>query len=218
MDIAKLSEADKYLLYGLLLRKKRPAEAEKRVLSIIRSPLTLDRKIDAILALHRKLADAEPGAEAATVTGEQPAAQQLAAELPAPEPPAAEPFAAGGGARRARAVVADPHAELTRLLAKSSLRRELEFFQAADRRQALALVRRLRARLVVCNLQLEAGGEAAFALECRKRQPTVRLIFLHAQPLPQLPDQPVLQGLFRVLPKPINLNQLAEAARALLGP
>ncbi len=200
MDIRKLSEADKYMLYGLLLRKKRPAEAELRALEIIRAPLNLDQKIDAILALHRQLPGASPEEEEQT------------AELLRPGFP-------GRPRRRLRAVVADPYPEVTRLLSKCSLRWDLEFVQAQTPRQALYLVRRLRARLLVCNLPMPPEQRGKFARECRRRQSRVRLIFL-AAPAPgetaQGSQEAGAAELYRVLPKPINLSQLSEAARELL--
>ncbi len=200
MDIRRLSDADKYMLYGLLLRKKRPPDAELRVLEIMRSPQTLDQKIDAILALHREL----PGASA-----EQ---EEETAELLRPGYPAS-----GRRKRRLRAVVADPYPEVTRLLAKCSLRWYLEFVQGENVQQALYLVRKLRARLVVCNLPLPPEKRAEFAKECRKRQSQVRLIFL-APPAPEVPAlDPALQDWCRLLPKPINLNQVSEVVRELLG-
>ena len=207
MDIRKLSDADKYLLYGLLLRKKRPPEAELRVLEIMRASLTLDQRIDAILELHRTLPGASPGEEEET-------AELLRAGYGA----GLRPGYPGRRTRRLRAVVADTYPEVTRLLAKSSLRWDLEFVQGEDARQALYLVRKLRARLLLCNLPMPPEKREDFAKECRKRQAQVRLIFL-ASPEPgrKEPD-PALQGLYRVLPKPINLIQVSEAVRELLGP
>jgi CheY-like chemotaxis protein len=197
MDIRRLSEADKYMLYGLLLRKKRPAEAELRVMEIMRAPLKLDQKIDAILALHRELPEASPGEEEQTE-------ELLRAGFP------------GRPKRRLRAVVADPYPEVTRLLAKCSLRWELEFVQAQTARQALYLVRRLRARLLVCNLPMPAEDRETFARECRRRQSGVRLIFLAAPAPGERAPAAGSADLYRVLPKPINLSQLSEAARELL--
>ena len=209
MDIRKLSDADKYMLYGLLLRKRRPADAELRVVEIMRAPLNLDQKIDAILALHRQL----PGAS--------PVEEEEAAELLRP--------GYGGGLsaadpgrpkrqRRLRAVVADPYPEVTRLLSKCSLRWDLEFAQAENARQALYLVRKLRARLLVCNLPMPPEQREGFAGECRKRQSQVKLIFLAAPAPGQKIPEAGLPDLYRVLPKPINLNQLCEAMRELLEP
>jgi CheY-like chemotaxis protein len=197
MDIRRLSEADKYMLYGLLLRKKRPAEAELRVMEIMRAPLKLDQKIDAILALHRELPGASPGEEERTE-------ELLRAGFP------------GRPKRRSRAVVADPYPEVTRLLAKCSLRWELEFVQAQTARQALYLVRRLRARLLVCNLPMPPEDRETFARECRRRQSRVRLIFLAAPAPAERAPAAGPEDLYRVLPKPINLSQLSEAARELL--
>jgi CheY-like chemotaxis protein len=197
MDIRRLSEADKYMLYGLLLRKKRPADAELRVLEIMRAPLSLDQKIDAILALHRGLPGASPGEEEET------------AELLRPGFP-------GRPKRRLRAVVADPYPEVTRLLSKCSLRWELEFAQGETAKQALYLVRKLRARLLVCNLPMPPEERDGFARECRRRQSRVRLIFLAAAVPGERAPEAGTQKLYRVLPKPINLNQVSETIRELL--
>jgi len=212
MDIHRLSEADKYMLYGLLLRKRRPAEAEARVMEIMRAPIALDRKIDAILALHRELPGSSPEKE------EEETAELLrdgygprAGREPGVGP---GPRAGGRRRRRLRAVVVDPFPEVTRLLAKSSLRRELEFVQAEDAKQGLYLARRLRARLVVCNLPMTPGERKRFARECRS--PRCGLIFL-ASPGPGEPAAGP-PGSYQVLPKPINLNQLSETVRALLAP
>jgi len=199
MDIRRLSDADKYMLYGLLLRKRRPADAELRVLEIMRGPLSLDQKIDAILTLHRQL----PGFSAEE--------EEQTAELLRPGYP-------GRRKRRLRAVVADPYPEVTRLLAKSSLRRDLEFAQAADLPQALYLVRKLRARLLVCNLPVPPGERDGLARECRERQSRIKLIFLAAPSPGEKNPAAGTSCPYRVLPKPINLNQLSEAVRELLEP
>jgi hypothetical protein len=193
MDINKLSDADKYMLYGLLLKKKRPPEAELRVLEIMRSPLGLDRKIDAILRLHREL----PGG-----------AEEEVAQLVQPSPVPRK--------RRLRAVVADPYPEVTGMLARCSLRGFLEFVQAENAKQALYLVRKLRARLLVCNLPLAPAERSSFFLDCRKRQPRLKVIFLRAEAADdgELATEPDA----RMLPKPINLNQVSEAVRELLEP
>jgi hypothetical protein len=205
MDIRRLSEADKYMLYGLLLRKKRPAEAELRVLEIMRAPLSLDQKIDAILALHREL----PGTSAAEA--------EQAVELLRPGYGAG--LHAGNAGRRKRwlrAVVADPYPEVTRLLSKSSLRWELEFVQGETAKQALYLVRRLRARLLICNLPMPPEEREGFARECRRRQSKVKIIFLASSPPGEKAPAAGPPDLYLVLPKPINLTQVSEAARSLL--
>ncbi len=205
MDIRKLSEADKYMLYGLLLRKRRPAEAELRVLGIMRAPLNLDQKIDAILALHRGLPGASPAEEEQTAELLRPG---YGAGLRAGFP--------GRPRRRLRAVVADPYPEVTRLLSKCSLRWDLEFVQAQTARQALYLVRRLRARLLVCNLPMPPEEREGFARECRRRQSRIGLIFLAAPAPGESTPEAGSADLYRVLPKPINLSELSEAARELL--
>jgi len=205
MDIRRLSDADKYMLYGLLLRKRRPADAELRVLEIMRAPLTLDQKIDAVLALHRELPGSSPEEEEAT-------AELLRAGYGA----GLRPGYPGRRKRKLRAVVADAYPEVTRLLSKCSLRWDLEFVQGDNAKQALYLVRKLRARLLVCNLPLPPAEREGFASECRKRQSQVKLIFLAAPAPGDKGPEAGQPSLYRVLPKPINLNQLSEAVRELL--
>ena len=195
MDIRRLSDADKYMLYGLLLRKRRPADAELRVLEIMRAKLSLDQKIDAILTLHRHL----PG-----FSQEE---EEQTAELLRPGYPSR---------RRLRAVVADPYPEVTRLLAKSSLRWDLEFVQAENLKQALYLVRKLRARLLVCNLPIPPGERDGLARKCRERQSRISLIFLAALSPGEKSPEALPARPYRGLPKPINLNQLGEAVREML--
>jgi hypothetical protein len=213
MDIRRLSDADKYMLYGLLLRKRRPADAELRVLEIMRAPLTLDQKIDAVLALHRELPGSSPEEEEATAELLRPG---YGAGLRAGYGAGLRPGYPGRRKRKLRAVVADAYPEVTRLLSKCSLRWDLEFVQGENARQALYLVRKLRARLLVCNLPLPPEQREGFARECRKRQSQVRLIFLAAPTPGEKGPEAGLPSLCRVLPKPINLNQLSEAVRELL--
>jgi hypothetical protein len=194
MDIRRLSEADRYLLYGLLLRKKRPPEAELRVLEIMRRQIGLEEKIEAILKVQREL----PGAGADE-------AESLLGQAEEAAPSSRRP------ARKHRqAVVADPYPEVTRLLNKSSPRWGLAFTQAEDKKQALYLVRKLRARLLIGNLGQTPEEQEGFFRECRKRQPRLKAIFLCPEVCPaHTPD-------VFYLPKPINVPSIEEAVRRLL--
>ena len=51
MDFGNLSQADKYLLYGLLLKRKRSPSQQRKLIAVIRSPRDLDEKIEAVMAL-----------------------------------------------------------------------------------------------------------------------------------------------------------------------
>jgi CheY-like chemotaxis protein len=194
MDIRKLCEADRYLLYGLLLRKKRPPEAELRVMEIMRSQVSLDDKIEAILKVQRKL----PGGEA----NEAESLLGRAAEAP--------PASRRPARKHKQAVVADLHPEVTRLLNKSSSRWGLEFTQAESEKQALYLVRKLRARLLIGNLGQTAEKQEGFFRECRERQPRLKAIFLCTEDCPA-PTPDVFY-----LPKPISVPGIEEAVRKLL--
>jgi hypothetical protein len=195
MDIRNLSEADRYLLYGLLLRKKRPREAELRVLEIMRSQIALEEKIEAILQVQREL----PGG----VANEAESLLGRAAEAPTASRRPAR--------KHKQAVVADPYPEVTRLLNKSSPRWGLEFTQAENEKQALYLVRKLRALLLIGNLGQTPEEQEGFFRECRKRQPRLKAIFLCPEDCPaHTPD-------IFYLPKPINVPSIEDAVRKLLS-
>ena len=199
MDMRKLSDADKYLLYGLLLRKRRSAEAERQVLEIMRSSLSLDGKIEAILKLHE---------ETPVSAGEE--GLSLSASSDSREPARRK--------RRKQAVVLDPYPEVTRLLSKCSLRWDLDFSQAGSRKQALYLVRKLRAGLVICNLNLPPEEYPLLYEEACKRQRNVKIVFLcPTQPEDPVEDSPAFKENTRLVPKPINLDRLESAVRELLG-
>ena len=51
MESSDYSEAEKYIFLGLLLKKNRPEKLDKRVLEIIHSEESLERKIEMLLDL-----------------------------------------------------------------------------------------------------------------------------------------------------------------------
>jgi len=133
MDVQHLSEADLHLVYGLLLKKKRTPSQERKVLSIVRSEMDLPARIEAIVKVSRvQVLDIGPA-------DGRPAAGRLAVERPAES------------RKRRPALVIDKHTEVTRLLKKCSLKRELVFTRAGERFDALDLVAQLRPRLLIVN-------------------------------------------------------------------
>jgi ActR/RegA family two-component response regulator len=196
MDLSALSEADAHLIYGLLLKKRRSRAQDRKVLSIVRSTLELKEKIQAILNVTRvqvrELAVATDGAA-----------------RPSPEAPE--------GRKRKPALIIDDKPEITRLLKKCALKRELAFSKANERFDALHLVLQLRPRLVVVNESFERDEEYPRYYEiCRAIEPGIRIVFLGA------PSGPVkatasFHAFTRFLPKPLNMEKLEETVRTLLA-
>ncbi len=198
MGLQELSEADKHLIYGLLLKKKRSRSQERRVLSVMRSSLDLAAKIEAILKVTR----AQP--------------------LELPEGRAEETQAPGRLAGRPRkkrkaVLVVDVRAELTALLKKCSLKRELSFSRIVERFDAIQLIRSLRSRLIIVNEAFSTGEEYTRYFEiCRAIEPGIRLIFLGGPA--HLPEgSPAFRAAARSLAKPLNIERLEESVRDLLG-
>ena len=200
MDVQQLSEADLHLIYGLLLKKRRSRAQERKVLSIVRSEMDLSAKIQAIMSISR--------------------VQVLdLGSRPVDRPADTARIAAERNAKRKKlrpALIIDGRTEVTRLLKKCSLKRELAFTRVAERFDALDLVLELRPRLIIVNEIFEKEEEYARYFEiCRAIEPGVRMVYLGA-PL-RLPraTQP-LHTFVRFLPKPLNVEQLEESVRTLL--
>jgi len=201
MNPQELPEADKHLIYGLLLKKKRTGAQERKVLSVVRSSMDVGSKIQAILQVTRARIPRQPessGAETREAGRDTPVSRRRKA-------------------RRRNALVVDARTEIARLLKKCSLKRELSFTRIGERYDAVHLMPPLRARIIFVNEVLPTGEEYVRYFDvCRVIEPGVRIIFLGQ------PAQPVNGGAAfgkytRFLAKPLNLGKLEESARELLG-
>ena len=198
MDIGNLSKADKYLLYGLLLKKKSTPAEERKLVSIMRSSLDLDEKIEAIMALGDE-------------TDKRTARRDRGDKRPARE------GSERRGKKRTSALVVDIHPELTKLLKKCSLKRQFVFTRIGESFDAVHLLRRLGTKLIVINENLSDEDYPRYFEICRAIEPGVKIIYLGSPPRP-LPSDPIFRKSTRFVPKPISINRLEETARELLGP
>jgi len=200
MDVQHLSEPDLHLVYGLLLKKRRSAAQERKVLSIMRSEMELPAKIQAIVKVSR-VQVLELGSGPVDGRAE---AGRFASERSAPEK------------KRRPALIVDIRAEVTRILKKCSLKRELAFTRAGERFDALDLVAQLRPRLIIVNEVFDKEEEYARYFEiCRAIEPGVRMVYLGTPGRP-LKLTPSFHTFTRFLPKPLNIANLEETVRALL--
>jgi hypothetical protein len=193
MDIGNLSDADKYLLYGLLLKKKRSPAQEKKIFHIMRSSLDLDGRIEAILDLQEDGSQRSPHRRDRAGRSEQ----------------------AAGGGKRAGALVVDVYPELTRLLKKSSLKRRLIFTRIGESFDTVHLLRKLETRLIVLNETLPDEELGHFFEICNAIQPGIKVIFLSSPPR-RLPADSQFRRAVRFVPKPLNISRLEETAWELL--
>jgi hypothetical protein len=198
MDIGNLSKADKYLLYGLLLKKKSTPAEERKLVSIMRSSLDLDEKIEAIMALGDE-------------TDKRTARRDRGDKRPARE------GSERRGKKRTSALVVDIHPELTKLLKKCSLKRQFVFTRIGESFDAVHLLHRLGTKLIVINENLSDEDYPRYFEICRAIEPGVKIIYLGSPPRP-LPSDPIFRKSTRFVPKPISINRLEETTRELLGP
>ena len=201
MGIPELPEADKHLIYGLLLKKKRSRAQERRVLSVVRSSLDLGAKIEAILKITRAQVLELPESQREESQG----------------PPGRMRDRAPQGKKRKAVLVVDVRAELTTLLKKCSLKRELSFTRIVERFDAIHLIRSLRSRLIIVNENFATDEEYTRYFEiCRAIEPGIRIIFLGGPA--ELPEwSAAFQAAARSLAKPLNIESLEESVRELLG-
>ncbi len=200
MGLQELPEADKHLIYGLLLKKKRNRAQERRVLSIVRSAMELAAKIEAILKITRAQVLELPESHAEESQG-----------------PGRSLDRAPPGKKRKAVLIVDVRAELTALLKKCSLKRELSFSRIAERFDAIQLIRSMRSRLIIVNESFSAEEEYMRYFEiCRAIEPGIRIIFLGGPA--HLPEGgPAFRATVRSLAKPLNIERLQENIRELLG-
>lgn len=194
MELDNLQPADKHLLYGFLLRRRRSPGEDRAVLEIIRRRAGLDAKISALLEL--------PG----TVPGGAASSNRSRTSRPSRWP------------RKLPAVVVDTPGKLFRLLRRCGLRRRLVLTTARDGLEALPLIRHLGARLLILNQTTGLPDLVRYATICRAVEPRLRLVFLspeHAA-LPTVP--PPLAPFVRIMAKPIRVDQLEQTVWELLEP
>ena len=197
MDSRNLSQADKHLLYGLLLKKRRSPAEERKLFAIMRSPRDLDEKIEAILSLSE---ESERKQQRRSRTGRQ--------------------TGTAGSARKAKkkdsALVVDVYPELAKLLKKSSLKRRFTFTRIGESFDAIYLLRRLDTRLLIISENLSDEDFPRFFEICRAVQPGIQIIYLSCAPR-SLRMDPAFSRSTRFVPKPISISRIEESVRELLG-
>ena len=194
MDSGNLSQADKHLLYGLLLKKRRSPADDRRIIAIMHSSRDLDEKIEAILAL-----------------GEQTEKKDRRGSRAGKRPDAP-----GTSRKKINALVVDVHQELTKLLKKSSLKRRFAFTRIGESLDAIHLLRHLHTRLLVINENLSDDEIPRYFEICRAVQPGIRIIYLSSPPRSN-PADPVFSRSTRFVPKPLSISRIEDSVRELLG-
>ncbi len=192
MDSGNLSQADKYLLYGLLLKRKRSAAEDRKLIKIMRSSLDLDEKIEAILALGEE--------------GEKKESRRSRGRT-----------GSTGPARRKKisALIVDVYPELTKLLKKSSLKRRFVFTRIGESYDAIHLLRRLETRLLIISENLADDDYPRYFEICRAVQPGIKIIYLSSAPH-SLRRDPYFSKSTRFIPKPISISRIEESVGELL--
>jgi len=195
MDSGNLSQADKYLLYGLLLKKKRSPALDRKLIAIMHSSRDLYEKIEAILAL-----------------GEEPEKKDARRSRAGNRP------GIPGTSRKKKisALVVDVHQELAKLLKKSSLKRRFAFTRIGESWDAIHLLRRLETRLLVINENLSDDEIPRYFEICRAVQPGIKIIYLSSPPR-SLPRDPAFSRSTRFIPKPISISGIEDSVGELLG-
>jgi len=199
MDPQKLTEADKHLVYGLLLKKKRTGRQERKVLGIVRSSMEIAAKITAILQVTRA---------------------QILSEHDRMERGASRPrlgLAPRRKVKKENVLIVDARAEIADLLKKSSLKRSLSFSRVSERYDAVQFIFALRVRLIIVNEVLPSEEEySRYFSVCRAIQPGVRIVFLGKPPY-VVAGGPGFRENTRFLEKPLSFEGLEESAKELLS-
>jgi len=193
MDSGNLSQADKYLLYGLLLKKKRSSAEDRKLITIMRSSLDLDEKIEAILTLGEESEKKESRRSRSRPGG-----------------------TGSAGRKKTSALIVDVYPELTKLLKKSSLKRRFAFTRIGESYDAIYLLRRLEPGLLIINENLTDDDYPRYFEICRAVQPGIKIIYLSSAPH-SLRRDPYFSRSTRFIPKPISISRIEESVGELLG-
>ena len=196
MDLHDISEADKHLLYGLLLRKRRARARERKAIAIMRSGLDLEGRIDALMHLQEE-------------------EDKALAALSGPDPRAALQAALARGKRDGSLLVVDGRPDVTKLLRKCSLKRRVAFHRIGECFDAVHLLRRQRTRLILLNETLPPEEYTRYYEICRAIAPRIRIICLCSPPRGMDGSDAFTRNV-RFLPKPINMAALEATAAELL--
>jgi hypothetical protein len=194
MESGNLSQADKHLLYGLLLKKKHSPAHDRKLISIVRSSLSLDEKIEAILALGEP---AEQRDQRRSRAGNRPDSDGTS------------------GKKKTSALIVDVHQELAKLLKKSSLKRRFVFTRIGESLDAIHLLRRLQTRLLIINENQSDDQIPRYFEICRAVQPGIKILYLSTPPR-SLPGDPVFSRSTRFVPKPISISRIEDSVGELL--
>lgn len=194
MDSGNLSQADKYLLYGLLLKKKRSPAQDRKLFAIMRSPRDLDEKIEAILALGDQAEEKDPRRSRA---GRRPYTDGTSRK------------------KKTGALVVDVHQELARLLKKSSLKKRFVFTRIGESLDAIHLLRPLQTQLLIINENLSDDEIPRYFEICRAVQPGIKILYLSSPPR-SLPGDPVFSRSTRFVPKPISISRIEASVGELM--
>jgi hypothetical protein len=202
-----LSEADKYILLGRLLKKRRSEAYAKRALRIVNGSGDLDAKIAALNSLDRRdwmgpLPDGKsPGST--WKVGEQPE-----------EADHSSPVARTVSSRRLKVLVVDPHPDIAGFLQNAPIERKCTYSRVATLEDALDVMKRQKPRIVILNPQLSLAeglqmGETVLALV-----PGVGVIILVPKAQPSAPSVKRHPNI-RLVYKPVNLFRYSEAVKEL---
>ena len=194
MEDDKLSEPDKYLLLGLLLKKPRSEGLNKKALRVVRSRVSLDQKIDRLLAINQ-LAEGNQEPEAIPTRAGQ-----------APRPPKPR--------KRPVILILDHYTDITRLLQKSPLRNSFNFSRVYTDFDEKLLIGRYEPHAVIINQSLLETDRIEITRLALHLKAQVGVIFLCSSGR-TLPESLNRSENVRMVSKPINVNELEQAIREL---
>jgi hypothetical protein len=196
VESSDYSEAEKYIFLGLLLKKKRPENLDKRVLGIIRSEESLERKIQKLLDLdeiHKRAKDDR-------------------VERPKHEEKIGRPRRRGRRKKKPRVNVIDPSGDIYGLL-QSSLLRKRVFFRRS-RVDDIELINESKPDLLIIN---QTHSLRKFTLEINQLlKPSIPLIVLSSERSEDLFEDST-KRLFRCVKKPLNVAYFEQTIRELIG-
>jgi hypothetical protein len=215
MKVHDLSNADKYLLLGNLLKKISSDEASDKALEIVKSSASLEEKLTAVLKLYQS--SRSPDTRSRNEKPSFPGTGDSSAK--SGKSPRSSAHVVRSKRSKPRVLIMDPRSEISRVLSSSQLADSYAFIHTGRITGQADHVRRYRPRAVILNAEEEISTTLELSRMLAENQNDVSVIILctKSQYKEAVKDDYGRENT-HLISKPLNLMRLADVLQQAAMP
>jgi CheY-like chemotaxis protein len=215
MKVQDLSNADKYVLLGNLLKKFRSEGASEKALAIVQSGASLEEKLGAVLELYRS---SQNGDTAIRRSRRSHSGKGSTVKTAARSPRSAVQVMRSKSGKP-RILIVDPRSEIARVLSSSHLADRYAFLHTDKTAVSVDQVRRCRPRAVIINVEEEIAAALELSRQLTLKHPELGVVILCTKSQQREALREDYGGeTFHLISKPLNLMRLADVLRQAAAP